>query len=321
MRADRLLTELMLLQTRGRMTARELAVELEVSERTIYRDVDALAASGVPVFAERGPGGGCALLDSYRTTLTGLKPDEIRALFMLNIPAPLARLGVSDELRAALLKLTAALPASKRGESERARRRILLDSVPWSPAREPLPDLQLIHRAVWEDRRLIVRYRRLFDATFERVIEPYGLVAKTDLWYLVANAGGRVFVLPLADILAVRLTEEHFERPPHFDLAAFWAPHCAEVERDQFSFPVTVRVSSPLVPHLRRIFGARLCEPVPAADSNGPNVVHLAFESLHAARDRLLDLGSAVQVLEPEPLRRSMCDYAEQILAVYYTPA
>ena len=142
MRADRLLSLLMLLQARGRMTAQELAAELEVSERTIYRDINALSASGVPVYAESGPGGGCALLDSYRTNLTGLTADEARALFMLNIPAALDQLGVTQELKAALLKLSAALPEARRRDEERIRQRIHLDSTWWFQAEEPLPHLQ-----------------------------------------------------------------------------------------------------------------------------------------------------------------------------------
>jgi predicted DNA-binding transcriptional regulator YafY len=141
MRADRLISLLMFLQTRGRMTAQELAKELEVSERTVYRDIKALSTAGVPIYTMRGPGGGCALLDSYRTDLTGLTDDEVRALFMLSIPAPLAELGVSQELEAALLKLSAALPAARRYEENRVRQRILLDSIPWFHPHEPVPHL------------------------------------------------------------------------------------------------------------------------------------------------------------------------------------
>src|SRR5512147_2861952 len=153
MRADRLLSLLMLLQARGRMTAQELARELEVSERTIYRDINALSASGVPVYAESGPGGGCALLDSYRTNLTGLTADEARALFMLSIPAPLDQLGVGQELRAALLKLSAALPSSRRPDEERARQRIHIDSLAWFQGEDPVPHLHTLQQAVWQDRR------------------------------------------------------------------------------------------------------------------------------------------------------------------------
>ena len=162
MRADRLLSILMLLQARGRLTAGELARELEVSERTIYRDVDALSASGVPIYGDRGPDGGYALLDSYRTSLTGLTEREVRALFMLSIPAPLADLGVDGELRTALHKLAAALPDARRGDEERVRRRIHLDAVWWSREHEPVPYLAAIHEAVWQDRRLSIRYRQAF---------------------------------------------------------------------------------------------------------------------------------------------------------------
>lgn len=145
MRADRLLSLLMLLQIRGRMTARELAKELEVSERTIYRDIDALSIAGVPVYGEPGPEGGYALVDSYRTNLTGLTEGEVRALFMLSIPAPLADLGVSHELRAALPKLSAALPNARRRDEERVRQRFHLDSTWWRQGEERVPHLQTIH--------------------------------------------------------------------------------------------------------------------------------------------------------------------------------
>ena len=159
MRADRLLSLLMLLQARGRLTAPKLAQELEVSERTIYRDIDALSAAGVPVYGEAGAGGGYALLDSYRTNLTGLTEGEVRALFMLSIPKPLADLGVGRELGAALRKLAAALPSARRDDEERVRQRFLLDAVGWEQVEESAPHLPTVHQAVWEDRRLHLAYR------------------------------------------------------------------------------------------------------------------------------------------------------------------
>ena len=150
MRADRLLSILLLLQARGRMTAHQLAQELEVSVRTIYRDIDALSTAGVPVYAERGPGGGCELIDSYRTSLTGLNKDEVHALFMLSIPAPLDELGVSQELKTALRKLAAALPAARRQDEERVRQRITLDWTGWNQPADPVPHLQTIQQAVGE---------------------------------------------------------------------------------------------------------------------------------------------------------------------------
>ena len=154
MRADRLLSLLMLLQTRGRLTASQLATELEVSERTIYRDVIALSAAGIPVYTEGGHGGGISLVESYRTDLTGLRPEEAQALSMLNIPEPLVRLGVGQELKAALLKLSAAVPPSVREKQAQARHRIHLDAAWWFQPEEPTPYLQIIQQAVWQDRLL-----------------------------------------------------------------------------------------------------------------------------------------------------------------------
>ena len=172
MRADRLLSILLLLQGRGRMTAEELAEELEVSVRTIYRDIDALSAAGVPVYTDRGPGGGCSLLESYRTNLTGLTQSEVQALFMLSIPSPLVDLGVSQELRMALLKLSAALPKAAQRAEERARSRIHLDSTWWFQSGEPVPHLPTIQEALWTDRKLVVRYRLPFASQVERRVDP-----------------------------------------------------------------------------------------------------------------------------------------------------
>ena len=154
MRADRLLSLLMLVQTRGKMTVKKLADELEVSERTIYRDITALSATGIPVYASRGPGGGVRLIEEYRTTLTGLTPDETRALFMLSIPAPLTQLGLGEKFRGALLKLSAALPDALRTDESRTRQRIHLDSSWWFQSEQQVPCLQTIQQALFQDRRL-----------------------------------------------------------------------------------------------------------------------------------------------------------------------
>ncbi len=162
MRADRLISILMLLQSRGRMTARELAEELEVSERTIYRDVEALSGSGVPMYAEHGPGGGLALLDSYRTNLTGLNEDELRALFMMfSGPGALDKLGVHQDLKSALLKLSAALPGASRTDEEEVRNRFYLDWSWWFHHQEPVPHLAALQQALWEQHKV-----RLYARTF-----------------------------------------------------------------------------------------------------------------------------------------------------------
>jgi predicted DNA-binding transcriptional regulator YafY len=158
MRADRLLSLLMLLQSRGRMTARELAEQLEVSERTIYRDMEALGIAGIPVCAERGPGGGCFLIDGYQTKLTGLNEAEIRALFLFKMARPLADLGLSKALNDAMLKLSAALPVEQRSDAEQVRQRIHLDMEDWQQNAPSVPHLQTIQEAVWHDRKLYVKY-------------------------------------------------------------------------------------------------------------------------------------------------------------------
>ncbi len=320
MRADRLLSILLLLQARGRMTAQELAEDLEVSVRTIYRDMDALSAAGVPVYGERGPGGGCALLDSYRTTLTGLTQDEVRALFMLSIPAPLAELGVDQELKAALLKLSAALPTTRRPDEERARQRIHLDSEGWFETREAVPHLQTIHRALWQDRRLHLTYHLPFETQAEWLVEPYGLVAKADLWYLVCARDGHIRVYRVSQVLDARLLDETFVRPADFDLVAFWQAWCAKIEENRPYYPVRVRVSPELAPWLSQLFGKPIGKEAAqtrASDAEGWIPLTLPFETLEDARRRILSLGGAVEVLEPPALRNSVLDFATQIVGLY----
>ena len=320
MRADRLLSILMLLQARGRLTARKLAEELEVSERTIYRDLDALSGAGVPVYTERGPGGGCALIDSYRTTLTGLTQDEVRALFMLSIPAPLADLGIDGELKAALLKLSAALPATRRHVEERTRQRIHLDSTGWSETREPAPHLRSIQQAVWHDRKLYLTFRLRFGAQAEWLVEPFGLVAKADVWYLVCARKGHMRVHRVSRVLDATLSDETFERPPDFDLAAFWQTWCAEIEENRPHYPVSVRVAPEFIPWLPHCFGPPLREQfglVKPPDGEGWITVTLSFETVEEARERLLGLGGAVEVLEPQALRLSVLDFAMQTVSLY----
>lgn len=321
MRADRLLSMLMLLQVRGKMPAQALADELEVSVRTVYRDLDALSAAGVPVYAERGPGGGCALLDSYRTTLTGLTGEEVRALFMLTIPAALAQLGVGQELKAALLKLSAALPAERRRDEAWVRQRIHLDWTGWQ-AVEPVPHLEAIQRAVWADRRLWLVYRRQAGPAvrrFERLVDPYGLVAKAGVWHLVCVAGGRLRVYRVSELLEVRPAGERFERPADFDLAAFWAGWAVEAEAWRGLFQATVRVSPALAAELPRLFGDRVRDRLAAAapDAEGRLTVVLPFDTFESARAWLLGQGGAAEALAPPELRLSVADHAAQIVALY----
>jgi len=320
LRADRLLSLVMLLQTRGNMNAQALAEELEVSERTIYRDVEALSFAGIPVYTERGPGGGIALLDSYRTTLTGLSRDEVRALFMLSIPTPLDDLGVSADLKAALLKLSAALPKISHDEQALSHQRIHLDSVAWKQREQPVPHLQTIHQAVWQDLKLQLRYDLGYFGEIELMVDPYGLVAKTTVWHLVCARKGHLRVLKVPQIIEARVLDENFERPVDFDLVAYWQIWCEQNEKRLSNFLVKVRAAPDLNPYLWTHFGERVADPGAIQDSpdeDGWITVTLQFEHFEDARRRLLGYGRAVEVLEPVALRRSIKDYAWQIHDLY----
>jgi len=316
MRADRLLSLLMLLQTRGTQTAQALAAELEVTERTIYRDVTALSAAGIPVYTERGPGGGIALVEDYRTNLTGLNADEVRALFMLSIPAPLDQLGVGDELRMALLKLSAALPSNRRAEEATARQKIHLDAAWWFQSEEPAPHLKTIQSALWSDRTLDITYHSDFGTPIEMVVAPYGLVAKASIWYLVGARDGHVRVLRISRVLDANIRGEKFEHPPAFDLASFWKSWREEFESSRPQIPVVLRVS----PTLSKILtgqGSPFLNAPPPQEADGWQTITLTFESFEAARAQILGYGGAAEVLEPLALRRNVIDFAQQTLSRY----
>lgn len=321
MRADRLLSLLMLLQARGKLSARQLAIELEVSERTIYRDVEALSMAGIPVYGEPGREGGFALVDKYRTTLTGLSDAQVRALFMLSIPAPLADLGVSQEARAALLKVAAALPGDHREDERRVRQRFYLDAVGWDRGDEAVPHLHTIHEAVWQDRKLWITYRiGPLAAELEQQVEPYGLVAKAGIWHLVYRRGEALRVHRVSRLVSARLAEGAFERLAEFDLAEFWRTWCVGQEESRSYYTVSVRMAPWLLSELPRLFGdhlrRRIADAGPA-DGDGWITLDLSFDSLETARERLLGLGSSVEVLAPRALRTSLADYARQIVDLY----
>ncbi len=318
MRADRLLSLLMILQTHGRRTARELAEELEVSERTIYRDIEALSIAGVPVYAERGPGGGCDLLNSYRVSLTGLREDEVRALFTLSIPAPLAQLGVSQKLKTALLKLTTAMSTTPQHLEQWVRQRIHVDVVPWFQPEEPVPHLGALHQAVSQDHRIRLTYQLHFDAQASWVVDPYGLVTKAGVWYLVCAREGKIRVYRVSRVLDAQTLDDHFDRPEDFELADCWQAWCNEAEESRPCYPVKARVLVDLLPYLRRYFGDTVDDlNTETGSQDGWITVNLPFETFEAARNRILGYGRAIEVMEPEALRLSVIDFASQIVDLY----
>ena len=251
MRAGRLVSLLLLLQTRGRMTAQELADELEVSVRTVYRDVESLGASGVPIYADRGPTGGYQLLDGYRTRLTGLTGDEAGTLFLAGVPGPAAELGLGSVLAAAELKLRASLPGELADRADRVRERFHLDAPGWFRGDEPTPHLATVADAVWSSRRLSVRYRR-WKAPREvtRTLSPLGVVLKAGRWYLVAGAGRRGSRRTGCRTSSTRwCSTSRSTGPPGFDLAAFWREWTERYESSVYTASATVRMTDPRPGH------------------------------------------------------------------------
>ena len=319
MRADRLLSMLLLLQTHQRMTAQDLAARLEVSERTIYRDLSALGSAGVPVYAERGPGGGCMLLDGYRTNLTGMTEAEVRTLLLAGAPALVNDLGMAESLEAALLKLLAALPPRFRSHLERARQRIHIDASAWSRYEEAVPHLGAIQEAVLLDRRIRLTYHKANGEMIERVIDPLGLVAKATIWYLVAGSNGEMRVFRISRVLEVEALEEACVRPEGFDLAAYWDRWQKEFEASLPKYAVTVRVAAENVLALPQFFGdwiVPVAERAPS-DVDGSLKLPLTFDSMEYARTRMLGLGTMVEVLDPPELRASVAEFAHRIAAFY----
>jgi len=319
MRADRLLSILMYLQTRGRTTTNRLAEEFEVSRRTIIRDLYALRVAGFPVYTERGPHGGCYLHEEYRNTLTQLTTDEIAALFLSSIQEPLKDLGLSDPLRGAVLKLTAALPESRQAARSRVTDRIVIDSAS-GPGREGATDhLSVIHQATMSDLWVQVTFERPFDVMTTRRIAPYGIVARSGAWFVVwAGEDGRYRVDRLSRIRGAEAEDERFERAADFDLRQFWTDWRTRQEEARPEFIVHLLVRKDAVTHLEDELGVRkgIFYGVPAPSDEWVPMT-ATFPFLEEARRTLMAFGGAVQVVHPEPLRRSIIDFAEQIAQTY----
>jgi predicted DNA-binding transcriptional regulator YafY len=311
MRASRLLSLLLLLQDRGRLTAQQIADELEVSVRTVYRDVEALGEAGVPVYAELGAGGGYQLLDGYRTRLTGLTPREAGSIFLAGVPDAAAELGLGAVLTTAQLKLRAALPARLNRQVDEIRDRFHLDAAGWFRETETHPHLSALAGAVWNRRRCRMRYRR-WRAPHEvdRLIEPLGIVLKAGVWYFVASVGGELRTYRVATILDLVVLAETFERPEDFDLARTWADWAADFERRLHRDVATVRLAPAAlerIPYLMtRAMARNVRDGLGPPDEDGWTTVTLPIESVRHAHAEFLRLGEDVEVLEPAELRDLM---------------
>lgn len=310
----------LLLQSREAMTAGELARELEVSERTVYRDVEALSAAGVPVYAEQGRSGGYRLVGGYRTRLTGLTREEAEALFLSGLPGPAGDMGRGDAVAAAELKVLAALPASLRDAPARARRRFHLDAPGWFGESGPPPPLRDLARAVWEDEPVELRYRRK-DGEVTRTAEPYGLVLKNGTWYLVARVGGRHRTYRVDRVTDVQATGARFDRDEEFDLAAYWGEQAEAFVRAIHRDEVTVRLSPTGMRILRYAVetyaAARAARDAGEPDDRGWVVTTLPVESMVVAASELMRLGPEAEVLAPPELRELMAERAARLAELY----
>jgi predicted DNA-binding transcriptional regulator YafY len=317
MRADRLVSILLLLQVNRRTTARELAKRLEVSERTIHRDMDALCSAGVPVTAERGNGGGWGLMEAYKANLTGLNYSEIQTLFLTKPAQLLSDLGLHQASEGALIKLLAALPAMSRRNAEHARQRIHIDTAGWRNSPENVASLPVIQEALWQERKLQFIYERADCEPSERIVDPLGLVAKGSIWYLVAAVDGASRTYRVSRIRDARLTEQPYSRPADFDLPAYWRQSAADFKAALPRFYAKIRVG-PGVPRWMNYMGrSSRVEHTQPPEANGWSTVTMRFDAEEEACQFALSFGGQAEVLEPESLRAKVIAAAQEIVSQY----
>jgi predicted DNA-binding transcriptional regulator YafY len=319
MRASRLVNLLLLLQSRGGLTAAELARELEVSVRTVHRDVEELSAAGVPIFAERGPLGGIRLVDGYRTRLTGMTADEAEALFLSGLPGPAAQLGLGTVVAAAQLKVMAALPPELRSRASRLVQRFHLDPAGWFQASEPIPHLATLATAVWDGHAVAIDYRR-GDEVVERTIAPIGIVLKGGIWYVVALAEDQIRTYRASRVVTATALEETVARPDDFDLAAYWAESSAAYERDAPTVTVDVRIAEDRVWRITNVFGRAVVDAADRsveADRPGQVRLRLTLGYPDDVPGLLLAVGPNLEVIGPPEIRERVIKLADLVSARY----
>lgn len=321
MRASRLVSLLMLLQARGRLTAAQLAGELEVSVRTIYRDIGALAAAGVPLYGDAGRDGGYRLLAGYRTRLTGLTGDEAKVLLLGGLAGPAADLGFGSALAGAQRKLLAALPVELRERARVVPERFHLDAPAWYRDAEPVAHLAVVAEAVWQQRSLRIAYRRWRAPTdVMRIVDPLGLVLKAGRWYLVARCAEEVRTYRVAQILDLAVLATGFERPDGFELTAYWQRNLADFEARRHRGTAEVRLSPRGVERLAHVTDAAVsaaAERHAVADRDGCVRTRIPIETTEHALEELLRLGADVEVLAPLALRLRIAAVAAAMAGVY----
>jgi predicted DNA-binding transcriptional regulator YafY len=328
MKASRLLSILMLLQARGRLTAAALAQAMEVSQRTILRDIDQLSAAGVPLWGERGRQGGFQLREGWSTQLTGMTEPEANALLLAGLPGPATELGLGAAAASARLKMVASLPSAWREQADRVGQRLHIDPVDWYRAQDTPKFLREVADAVWHGRRLGVHYESWRGAA-QRELEPLGLVLKAGAWYLVARTAGKdgVRTYRLASVLDLKTSARTFKRPRGFDLARTWRESAARFESDLRKLQARVRVSprgSTWLSNARIQVVALAAEgsglPARSARSDWHEVL-LPIESIERGARQLLSFGAEIEIIEPAELRAELLRQVRQLMAVYVSPA
>lgn len=318
MRGDRLVSILLLLQTHGRMTAKELAEKLEVSERTIHRDMDALSGTGIPVVAERGQNGGWSLLEDYRTDLTGLKEAEIRALFLSPSVQLLDDLGLTRTTEEARNKLIASLPSTYRENAQDVWNRIHIDTSSWRKQKDKTTSLEIIKEAIFQENMLKISYERADGETNDRSVEPLGLVAKRDLWYLVASKeNGDIRNYRVSRIHHAEKLDETFKRPQGFNLSQYWSSSTTSFIKKLPSFEVKVEVSPDALSRLT--FTGRFARVLEVGERSGAAwiPVTLSFDTEEEAKGYLLGFADLVKVIEPADLTEKILKMAEATVSFY----
>lgn len=311
MRADRLVATLLILQAKGRITAGELAEELEISERTARRDLEGLALAGIPVYSQPGRGGGWELIGGARTDLSGLTADEARALFLIAGPS-----SATPEVRAALRKLVRALPATFRDHAETAANAVVLDPAGWDhPVPAASENLDALQRAIIEGVRVELDYRGRDGRTSSRTVDPLGLVVKNGIWYLVAEtaAGQRTF--RVSRVLSLQLTAEPSARPDDFDLAQAWRSIVTTVDAQRSPVRVRVRADPTIIDVLRYLFGNRVGEEV--GQSDGRIEVELRAQSELMVARQLAGFGDRLEVVAPESVRGHLAAIGRSLLRAH----
>lgn len=319
MRASRLINILTTLQARGLVTASELAAENEVAVRTIYRDIDALSASGVPVYAERGVEGGYRLLDGYKVRLNGLSTEEAQALFLSGLPGPASDLGLGAFISSAERKLTVALPEGLRDTADFMRGRFHFDAPGWYTDPEQPRHLRAVVEAVMQGHRVSMRYRS-WKGERSRLVEPLGVVLKGGQWYMAARVDDSTRTYRVSRIIELTVTEDVFERPADFDLAAYWQDNTTRMEIETHPITIRLRLTTPGLAMLRHVCTNYMRERIieeTGPDAEGWRVVHMPAESIYPAASLVMRLGPDAEVLEPPELRARIIDWLGRLSRIY----